>query len=41
MLCGSLDGRDVWGKMGTCIMAESPCCLSETITVLLIGSTPI
>ena len=42
MLCGSLDGRGVWGSMDACIcMTESPCCLPETITTLLIGYTPI
>jgi len=42
MLCGSLDGRAVWGRMDTCIcMAESPCCSPGTITTLLISYTPI
>ena len=42
MLCGSLDGREVWGRMDTGIcMAESLPCSPETITTLLIGSTPI
>ena len=42
MLCGSLDGRGVWGRMDTCIcMAESLCCSSETIITLLIGYTVI
>ena len=42
VLCGSLDGRGVWGRMDTHIcMAESLCCVPETITVLLIGCTPI
>jgi len=37
MLCGSLDGRGVWGRMNTYIwMAESLCCLPETVTSLLI-----
>ena len=41
-LCGSLDGRRVWGRMDTHIcMAESLCCPPETITVLLISYTPI
>ena len=41
VLCGSLDGRGVWGRMGTCIcMAESLRCSPETITTLLIGYTP-
>ena len=36
MLCGSLDGRVVWGRMDTCIcMPESLCCPPETITTLL------
>ena len=35
-------GQVVWGRMDTCIcMAESVCCLPETITVLLIGYTSI
>ena len=38
MLCGSLDGRGVWGRMDTRIcMAESLCCSPETITTLLIS----
>ena len=38
MLCGILDGREVWGRMDTCIcMAESLCCSPKTITTLLIG----
>ena len=42
VLCGSLDGRGVWGRMNTCIcMAESLCCPRETITTLLISYTPI
>ena len=37
---GSLDGRGVWGRMGTRVwMAESLCCPPEAIT-LLIGYTP-
>ena len=42
ILCGSLDGRGVWGRMdiGIC-MAESLSCSPETITTLLIGYTPI
>ena len=41
MLCGSLDGRGVWGRMDTRIcMAESFCSSPETITTLLIGYTP-
>ena len=35
-------GRGTWGSIDTCIcMAESLCCLPETITILLIGYTPI
>ena len=35
MLCGSLDGRGVWGRMDTGIgMAESLCYGPETITTL-------
>ena len=42
MLCGSLDGRGVWGRMDTCMcMAQSLCCPPETITTLLIGCSPV
>ena len=42
MLCGALDGRGVWGRMGTCIStAESLFCLPETITTLLTSYTAI
>ena len=42
MLCGSLDGRGVWGRMDTCIcMAESLCSSPEITTTLLISATPI
>ena len=42
MLCVSLEGREVWGRMDTCIcLAESLCCPPEAITTLLIGYTPI
>ena len=38
VLCGSLNGRGVQGKMDTCLcMAESLCCSPETIITLLIG----
>ena len=41
MICGSLDEREVWGRLETCIcMAEFLHCSPETITALLIGSTP-
>ena len=42
MLCCSLDGRGVWGRMDTCInMTESLHCSPETITTLLIGYSQI
>ena len=42
MLCGSLDGRGVWGRMDTCIcIAQSLCCAPETTTTLVISYTPI
>ena len=42
MLCGSLDGWGVWGRMDTHIrVAESLHCSPETITALLISYTPI
>ena len=43
MLCGSLDGKGVWGRTDTCIciLAESLCFSPETITTLLINYTPI
>ena len=42
MLCGSLDGRRVWGRMDTCIrMAESLCCSPETITALFVSHSPV
>ena len=38
----NLQNRLVWGRMDICIcMAESLCYLPETITILLIGYTPI
>ena len=38
MLCGSLDAREVWGRMDAWIyMTESLCSPPETITTLLIG----
>ena len=41
-LCGSLDGRGIWGRMDTCIgMAESLHCSPEIITTLLIGYAPV
>ena len=34
ILCGILDGRDVWGRMATCIcMAETLFCSPEIIAV--------
>ena len=42
LLCASLDGRLVWGRMDPCrCVAESLHCSPETITVLLIGYTPM
>ena len=42
MLCGSLDGRTIWGRMDTCIcMTESLHYPPEIITTLLISYTPI
>ena len=42
MLCGTLDGRGVWGRVDTSIcMAESLWGPPETITTLLIGCIPI
>ena len=42
MLCGSLDGWGVWGRMDKCIcMAESLCCPPENIIILLIGDTEV
>ena len=41
MLCGSLKRRGIWGGMDTCMcMSESLHCQPETVTTLLIGSTP-
>ena len=41
-LCGSLDGRAVWGRMDKCIcMTGSLCCSPETVTALLISCTPM
>ena len=38
MLCGSLDGRGVWGPMDTCVfMAESLRCSLETITTYFVN----
>ena len=38
MLCGSLDGREVYGRMDICVCkAQSLCCPPETITTLLIS----
>ena len=38
MTCGSLDGRGVWGTSDTCVcMAESLCCLPETITAFFVN----
>ena len=38
MLCTSLDGKEVWGRMDTCIyMVESLHCSPETTTTSLTG----
>lgn len=42
MLCGTLDGRGVWGRLDTWIYrAGVPPLLPETIMMFLIGYTPI
>ena len=42
IVCGGLDGREVWGRMDTCIcLIESLCCPYETIIALLTGYTPV
>ena len=42
ILCGGLDGREVWVRMDTCIcLIESLCCPYETIKALLTGYTPV
>ena len=42
MLCGSLDGRAVWGRMDTCrCMTESLSCPPKIVTTLLIGYTTV
>ena len=42
MLCGSLNGREVWGRIDICIcVTESLRCSLETITTLLTGYIPI
>ena len=42
VLCVSLDGRSVWGRMDICIcVAESLHCPPDTTTALLTGYTPI
>ena len=41
-LCGSLDGRGIWGQMDICLCRiESFCCPPEIITILLISHTPV
>ena len=41
VLCGSLDGRGVWGRMDTCMrVAAFLHCSPKTITTLLIGIPP-
>ena len=42
MLCGSLDGKGVCGRMDTCLcVVESLHCPPETVTTLLISYTLI
>lgn len=42
MLFGSLEGKEVWGEMDTCLwMTASLRCLPEITTTLLIGYSPI
>ena len=42
MLCGSLDGRGVWGRMDTCTcVPESLRSSPKTITALLIGGAVV
>ena len=42
MLCGSLDGRGVQGRMDTCVyVAKSLCCAPKTNITLSISYTPI
>ena len=42
MLCGSLGGDGVWGRMNTCVCMAEPIRWSpETITTLLIGYAPV
>ena len=41
MLCGSLDGSEVWERMDTYIpMAESLCCSPEPTPTLSVGCMP-
>ena len=38
VLCGSLDGSEVWGRMDVCIfMAEFLCCSPETVRTLFVN----
>ena len=42
MLCGSLDGMGIWGRVDTCVCnAESLCGQYEATTMLLISYTSI
>ena len=42
VLCGGLDGREIWGRMDICVcMAGSLHCSLETATTLLIRYTSI
>ena len=38
VLCGSLDGRSIWGRMDSCTrVAEPLCCAPETVTASFIS----
>ena len=38
MLCGNLDGKEIWRRMDTCIfMAGSLYCSPETVTTLFVN----
>ena len=40
MLCGSLDGREVWGRMNTCICIGEALSVHPKLSQLLLGYTP-
>ena len=41
MLCGSLDGRGVWGRMDICVCVARTLAVHLKLTALLIGYSPI